>query len=173
VEGLTGSQKETVVTEALYESQVRKAERIGRLAADEGLDHDAVHEVALETERLAAIEAADVTRRARPLWLSVLLGSGAALAIGLFWNRIMDGTFELTLGSVLGAVGVLLIVVDLIWGSSSVRIGVALKQRWLYKTPVPVQLAVLQGYNERREELGQPGCDCLAALEANDGDAED
>ncbi len=161
------------MSEALYESQVRKAERIGRLAADEGLDHDAVHQVALEAERLAAIEAADVTRRARPRWLSALLASGAALAVGLFWTRIMAGTFELTLGSILGAVGVLLIIVDLIWGSSSVRIGIALKQRWLYKTPVPVQLAVLQGYNERREVLGQPGCDCLAALDATEGDAED
>jgi hypothetical protein len=162
-----------VVSEALFQSQVQKAERIGRLAADEGLDHDAVHEVAIETERLAALEAADVTRRARPKWLSVLLGAGAALAIGMFWTRIMAGTFELTLGSILGGVGVLLIVVDLIWGSSSVRLGVALKLRWLYKTRVPVQLAVLQGYNGRREALGQPGCDCLAALDAGDGDAED
>ena len=40
------------MNQALYESQVRKAERIGRLAADEELDHDAVHKVAEETERL-------------------------------------------------------------------------------------------------------------------------
>lgn len=161
------------MSEALYESQVQKAERIGRLAADEGLDHDAVHEVALRTERLAAIEAADVTRRARPQWMGVLLGGGAALAAGLFVTRIMAGTFELTLGSILGAVGVLLILVDLVWGSSTVRLGVALKLRWLYKTPVPVQLAVLQGYNEQRAILGQPGCDCLAALDAGDDEPED
>ena len=161
------------MSEALYESQVQKAERIGRLAADEGLDHDAVHEVALRTERLAAIETADVNRLARPRLHGVLLGGGAALAGGLFVTRIMAGTFELTLGSVLGAVGVLLIIVDLIWGSSTVRLGVALKLRWLYRTPVPVQLAVLRGYNERRQALGQPGCDCLAALDSADGEPED
>lgn len=156
------------MSEALYQSQMQKAERIGRLAADEGLDHDAVHEVALRTERLAAIETADVNRLARPRMHGVLLGGAAALAAGLVVTRIMAGTFELTLGSILGAVGVLMIIVDLIWGSSTVRIGVALKLRWLYKTPVPVQLAVLQGYNERRALLGQPGCDCLAALDAGD-----
>lgn len=161
------------MSEALYESQVQKAERIGRLAADEGLDHDAVHEVALRTERLAALEAADVTRRARPPWMGVMLGGGAALATGLFVTRIMAGTFELTLGSILGAVGVLLILVDLVWGSSTVRLGVALKLRWLYKTPVPVQLAVLQGYNEQRALLGEPGCDCLAALDSGEGEPED
>jgi hypothetical protein len=156
------------VSEPLHESQVRRAERIGRLAADEGLDHDAAHELAHATERLAASETADAARRARPAWMGALMAVGAALAIWLSWTRIMAGTFEITLGTVLGAVGVVLILVDLFWGSSSVRLGIALRLRWLYRSPVPVQLAVLRGYNEQRALLGQPGCECLAALDAGD-----
>lgn len=152
------------MSQALYESQVRKAERIGRLAADEGLDHDAVHEVAEETERLAATEAADFVRRARPGWVGLMLGAGATLAIGVFVTRIATGEFEVTLASILGLVGLVLVVIDLVWGSSFVRLGVALRLRWLYRTPAPVHLAVLQSYSEQRRLLGQPGCECVGAL---------
>lgn len=161
------------MSQALYESQVRKAERIGRLAADEGLDHDAAHAVADETERLAAIEAADFVRRGRPQWVGVMLGAGATLAIGVFVTRIVTGEFEITLASLLGLVGVILVVIDLVWGSSFLRIGVALRLRWLYRTPAPVRLAVLQSYSEQRRLLGQPGCECVAAFDAGGDDAED
>lgn len=160
------------MSQALYESQVRKAERIGRLAADEGLDHDAAHKVADETERLAATEAADFVRRARPRWMDLLLAAGVLLAGGVFATRIMTGTFELGLPSVIGLVGLVLVGIDLIWGSSFLRIGVALRLPWLYRTPAPVRLAVLQGYSEQRRLLGQPGCACVAAFEA-DGEGDD
>ncbi|GAA1418062.1 hypothetical protein [Agrococcus citreus] len=162
------------MSQALYESQVRKAERIGRLAADEGLDHEAAHKVAEETERLAATEAADFVRRARPRWMDLLLGGGALLAIGVFVTRIMTGTFELSLASLIGLLGLVLVTIDLIWGSSFLRLGVALRLPWLYRTPAPVRLAVLEGYTEQRRLLGLPGCECIAALEPDDsGDADD
>ncbi|MGM1029971.1 MAG: hypothetical protein ACQEWM_08895 [Actinomycetota bacterium] len=161
------------MSQALYESQVRKAERIGRLAADEGLDHEAAHKVADETERLAATEAADFVRRARPRWMDLLLGSGALLATGVFATRIMTGEFELTLASLLGLAGLVLVIIDLIWGSSFLRLGVALRLPWLYRTPAPVRLALLQSYDEQRRLLGQPGCECIAALEVDGGDAGD
>lgn len=161
------------MSQALYESQVRKAERIGRLAADEGLDHDAVHKVAEEAERLAAIEAADFVRRARPRWMDLLLGAGALLAIGIFAMRIMSGDFEISLASVIGLLGLVLVVIDLIWGSSILRLGVALRQPWLYRTPAPVRLALLQSYSEQREVLGLPGCDCVRSVDAGDPTDED
>lgn len=148
------------MSEALFQSQVQKAERIGRLAAEERLDHDAAHRVADETERLAAIEVADVSRRARPAWAGVMLGAGAAVAVGLFVTRVTTGTFELSLASVLGLLGLTAVLVDLVWGSSILRLGVALRVRWLYRTPAPVRQAVLRAYSERRALLGQEGCDC-------------
>lgn len=161
------------MSQALYESQVRKAERIGRLAADEGLDHGAVHKVADEAERLAAIEAADFVRRARPRWMDLLLGSGALLAIGIFVTRIMSGEFEISIASVIGLLGLVLVVIDLIWGSSVLRLGVALRQPWLYRTPAPVRLALLQSYDEQREILGLPGCECVRAVDAGEGPDQD
>jgi len=158
------------VSEALHESQVRKAQRIGRLAADEGLDHDAAHAIADETERLAAIEAANALRRARPPWVGVLLVCGAVLAVGVFATRITTDTFEITPGSIIGLLGVLLVVIDVIWGSSFVRIGVALRLRWLYRSTVPVRFTVLQSYSEQRLRLGAPGCECVQAFEGRGDD---
>ncbi|MGY3126802.1 hypothetical protein ACVWW9_000301 [Agrococcus sp. UYP33] len=148
------------MSEALYESQVQKAARIGRLAAEERLEHELAHEVADRTERLAALELADAARRARPRWVGILLGAGAALAISLFVTRVMNGTFVPSLTSIVGLLGLLAIVVDLFWGSSLLRLGVALRVRWLYRTPAPVRAAVLQSYTEQRQLLGQAGCDC-------------
>ncbi len=148
------------MSEALFQSQVQKAERIGRLAAEERLEHDAAHRVADETERLAAIEVADVARRARPAWVGVLLGTGAALAVGLFVTRVTTATFELSLASILGLLGLAAVVVDLVWGNGLLRLGVALRVPWLYRTPAPVREAVLQSYSQQRALLGQEGCDC-------------
>jgi hypothetical protein len=148
------------VSEALFQSQVQKAERIGRLAAEERLAHEDAHRVADETERLAAIELADVARRARPTWVGVMLGVAAAMAVGVFVTRVTSGTFEPSLASIIGLLGLMAVVVDLVWGSSVLRLGVALRLRWLYRTPAPVRRAVLQSYSEQRQLLGLEGCDC-------------
>jgi hypothetical protein len=143
----------------LFDGFAARAARIGRLAADEGADHEQAHQVAARTAHLAIGEHAAFEARWRPRWeRPVNIGIFALVAIPAI-GRIASG--ETDPGWVAVQVVVGLAFVGTIIGSPLKRIAAALALPWWFLDVAGVRQRVLTAYDLRCAELGRDGCACV------------
>ncbi|WP_306231834.1 hypothetical protein [Agrococcus beijingensis] len=143
----------------LLEGFAERAARIGRLAADEGADHEQAHRIAAHTAHLAIAEHAAFEAIWRPRWeRPVNAGVFVLVAIPAI-GRIAAG--ETDAGWIAVQIVVGLAFIGTIIGSPLKRIAAALGLPWWFLDVAGVRQRVLATYDARRAELGQPGCACV------------
>lgn len=143
----------------LFDGFAARAARIGRLAADEGADHEQAHQIAAQTAHLAIADHAAFEAIWRPRWeRPANIGIFALVAIPAV-SRIASGETDPGWIAVQAVVG--LAFIGTIIGSPLKRIAVALGLPWWFLDVAGVRQRVLTAYDLRSAELGQAGCACV------------
>lgn len=149
---------------AVIDRYIRRAERIGRLAADEATAHDEAHRIAEATAVLAAKDYGRDLGRARlrrsPLIHAALM---AVVLVPVVTALLPEGR-GFTIVTLLSLLYVGVHVAEITVGSPV--------HRFAGRLPEPVRRllsphwdvfvhAVLHAFDDRSRQLGRPGCSCV------------
>ncbi|MCR8670503.1 hypothetical protein [Agrococcus sp. HG114] len=145
------------------ERSVRRAARIGRIAADEDTPHGEAHRIARATAVLAATEYARDAARARVRRSPFLHAFFGAIVLVPIVTAFLPGGRGLSIFSILTLLYGAMFVAEVTVGSPVHRIAHRLPfwAQQLVSPNRPVfEHAVLRAYDARSAELGRAGCSC-------------
>lgn len=152
----------------VLEHYVRRAERIGRLAATEHTPHEEAHRIAAATAVLASTDFGRDAARAR-LRRAPLIHAVLALVILLQFTAVLNPDGQgFTLFSLITIIYVAIHAAELTVGNPLHRVAARLPepvQRLISPHFFVFEHAVLSAYAEECRSIGHPGCECVAPAE--------